>query len=156
MRSKWIEIDQSKFISLPQKSKLHHGKYASSQYTINNEFLSSTFFTLCQVAEERANELQNYGSTVSLRMMTRMKGSLQIRFMFFLQTVKAHRLWKMTNFSPAEIDILCHYFDSIVGKRRNRREGSRSNYTILDVLYMVLTVFRNGCSWDFLGFLFKI
>lgn len=60
---------------------------------------------------------------------------------------QAYKNPKMTSFG---------YFESILTFVLNRGRGNRCNYTTCNVLFTVLTVFRNDGSWYFVASMFKI
>lgn len=83
---------------------------------MNNEFVSSAFSTLCEVAEEHGNKQQNYGRTrVTDNDDEYERDSPHPLYDSFLETLKAQIIQKMTNFRQAEIVILFDCSDPIVG-----------------------------------------
>lgn len=123
---------------------------------MNNSFANSAFTALCQVAEARTNELQKYNRASVLSDSDDERDSTHPIYDTFLQSIKPLGIQKMTNFSPAEIKVLYDYLNPIVSPVWNRGRGNRCNFTTFDVLFMVLTVYKNGGSWDFLSSMFKI
>lgn len=74
---------------------------------MNIKFVSSTFSTLCQVFNERANELWNYGNKRVINDEDDDERDSDHSISdSVLKTVKPQSIQKMTNFSPTEIDIL--------------------------------------------------
>lgn len=118
---------------------------------MNNSFASSAFAALCQGAEARTNDLQIYNCARVLADSGDERASTHAIYKTFLQSIKPFEIQKLTNFSPAEIEILFDYFfKQIVSSVWNLGGGNCCKFTVFDVLFVVLTVYKNGSSWDLL------
>lgn len=123
---------------------------------MDNMFVNSVFAALFQVAENRSKKLQKYRDSRTTDESDDDCDSVHPVYDSYVLSVKPLDIHKMTNFNPAEIKLLFDYFQPISNLVLHRGRGNRCNFTMFDVLLMVLTVYRNGGWWDIPSSMFKI
>lgn len=121
-----------------------------------NQFIQSAFDALCEVADQRATELEQFEGATPLDSSDDETISASPIYDSFLNSIGPNGIHKMTNFSPTEVTHLHKQFEPIIAPVWYRGRGKRSSYKLMDVLFMTLTVYKNGGAWDFLSAIFKI
>lgn len=117
--------------------------------TIGSTHDYSVFNALCQVAEKRADEIEQFGNAENKDSSDVDQDSQHPVHYQFCSSIGPEGIHKMTVFSPDEIWKIYDVFASAVTRIWNQDSGKRCVYIVFDVLFMIFTVYRNGGAWDF-------
>lgn len=112
--------------------------------SINNG--SAAFTALCQVASEHAEELTKYESITVQPESDRNDTTGAPIMNMFIDGSGSDSIETMTNFKILERENLHHDYIKYANKRFEKDRGRKLDYTVPDILFLLLTVFRNGCT----------
>lgn len=94
---------------------------------MDKAFVNSVYSALCEVAEERTNELQKYKSARVFNDPDDEQDPSHPIYDAFLDFIKPTELHKMTILSPTEIEIYFDYIEPFLTPVWNRGRGNRCN-----------------------------
>lgn len=105
-------------------------------------FVSSAFETLCQVAEERANGVNQLSNRNLLDNSDDDSHNSNATYDACYSSVGASEISKMTNFSLKEHHLLQDKFGNTKSGLWIQGRGKRYSYSLFDVIFVTLTVFK--------------
>lgn len=76
--------------------------------------------------------------------------------MYFMRQGGTDTIMHITNFNAKEFQIPWNSCAPFKERNWNVGRGRKSLFTIKEVLFMLLSVLKNGGNWDFLGCVFKM
>lgn len=119
--------------------------------SVLNNHASIAFHGLCQLADAHAQELEHYQVSDLADSSDDDNDSVNPEYTSFLNSIGPNGIHKMTSFTPNEISKLHDIFQPFFSNVWNYGQEKWCTYTIYDVLFMSLTVIKNGGAWNFLS-----